>query len=42
MNRVAYTTEIEAHLAELPRLGVPVVPTTDTRGPARPYSMVYA
>lgn len=34
--------EIEAYLGELPRLGLPVVLTTGTRGPARPYSMVYA
>jgi integrase len=34
--------EIEAYLADLPRLGVPVVLTTGARGPARPSSMVYA
>ena len=34
--------EIEVYLADLPRLAVPVVVTTGTRGPARPYSMVYA
>ena len=34
--------EIETYLADLTKLGVPVVLTTGTRGPARPYSMVYA
>ena len=34
--------EIEAYLAELPRLGLPIVLTAGTRGPARPYSSEYA
>ena len=34
--------EIEEYLAELPRLGLPIVLTKGERGPARPYSMVYA
>ena len=34
--------ELEAYLAELPRLGLPIVLTSGERGPSRPYSMVYA
>jgi len=34
--------ELEAYLATLPRLGVPVVLTAGRRGPARPYSAEYA
>jgi integrase len=34
--------ELEAYLAELPMLGPRVVLTAGKRGPARPYSMVYA
>lgn len=34
--------EIEAYLAELPRLGTPIVLTPGKRGPSRPYSEVYA
>lgn len=34
--------ELEAYLAGLPRLGVPVVLTAGRRGPARPYSSEYA
>jgi integrase len=34
--------ELENYLAELPRLGLPIVLTTGNRGPARPYSNVYA
>ena len=34
--------ELEAYLAELPRLGFPIVLTSGERGPSRPYSMVYA
>jgi hypothetical protein len=34
--------ELEAYLAELPRLGVPIVLTAGRRGPARPYSDEYA
>jgi len=34
--------ELEAYLAELPRLGVPIVVTKGSRGPSRPYAMVYA
>jgi integrase len=34
--------ELDAYLAELPRLGLPIVLTSGERGPARPYSMVYA
>src|SRR5262249_22702812 len=34
--------ELEAYLAELPRLGVPIVVTNGSRGPSRPYAMVYA
>ena len=34
--------ELEAYLAELPRLGLPIVLTAGRRGPARPYSSEYA
>lgn len=34
--------EIESYLADLPRLGVPIVLTAGCRGPARPYSSEYA
>jgi hypothetical protein len=34
--------ELDAYLAELPRLGLPMVLTSGERGPAHPYSMVYA
>jgi hypothetical protein len=34
--------EIEAYLADLPRLGLPIVLTAGVRGPARPYSAEYA
>jgi len=34
--------ELEAYLADLPHLGLPIVLTSGDRGPARPYSMVYA
>lgn len=34
--------ELEAFLSRLPRLGLPVVLTNGTRGPARPYAPVYA
>jgi integrase len=34
--------EIDAYLASLPRLGVPIVLTSGGRGPARPYAHVYA
>jgi hypothetical protein len=34
--------EIEAYLASLPRLGLPIVLTVGRRGPARPYSAEYA
>jgi len=34
--------ELDAYLAELPRLGLPIVLTSGQRGPAHPYSMVYA
>lgn len=34
--------EIEAYLAALPRLGLPIVLTAARRGPARPYSAEYA
>jgi hypothetical protein len=33
---------LDAYLAELPRLGLPIVLTSGKRGPAHPYSMVYA
>jgi hypothetical protein len=34
--------EMEAYLENLPRLGLPIVLTSGERGPARPYSKVYA
>lgn len=34
--------ELEAYLADLPRLGIPIVLTAARRGPARPYSSEYA
>jgi hypothetical protein len=34
--------ELEAYLADLPRLGLSIVLTAGERGPARPYSRVYA
>lgn len=34
--------EIEEYLADLPRLGLPIVLTAGERGPARPYSLAYA
>jgi hypothetical protein len=34
--------ELEEYLAELPRLGVAMVVTKGSRGPSRPYAMVYA
>jgi hypothetical protein len=34
--------ELEAYLAALPRLGLPIVLTSGRRGPARPYSDEYA
>lgn len=34
--------ELEAYLADLPRLGLPIVLTAGRRGPARPYSSEYA
>jgi hypothetical protein len=34
--------ELEEYLAELPRLGLPIVLTAGRRGPARPYSGEYA
>ena len=34
--------ELDAYLADLPRLGLPIVLTSGERGPAHPYSMVYA
>ncbi len=34
--------ELEAYLAELPHLGIPIVVTKGSRGPSRPYAMVYA
>lgn len=33
---------LEAYLQELPKLGLPIVLTSGERGPARPYSKVYA
>jgi L-alanine-DL-glutamate epimerase-like enolase superfamily enzyme len=33
---------LDTYLAELPRLGLPIVLTSGERGPAHPYSMVYA
>jgi len=34
--------ELEAYLQDLPRLGTPIVVTKGSRGPSRPYAMVYA
>jgi integrase len=34
--------ELEAYLADLPRLAVAIVVTKGSRGPSRPYAMVYA
>ena len=34
--------ELESYLADLPRIGVPIVVTKGSRGPSRPYAMVYA
>lgn len=34
--------ELEAYLADLPRLGLPIALTAGVRGPARPYSMAFA
>jgi integrase len=34
--------ELEAYLQVLPRLGTPIVVTKGSRGPSRPYAMVYA
>ena len=34
--------ELENYLADLPRIGVPIVVTKGSRGPSRPYAMVYA
>jgi hypothetical protein len=34
--------ELEEYLAALPELGVPIVVTKGSRGPSRPYAMVYA
>src|SRR5262245_50180810 len=34
--------ELEGYLQDLPRLGFPIVVTTGSRGPSRPYAMVYA
>lgn len=34
--------ELDAYLAALPRLGLPIVLTSGERGPARPYAHVYA
>jgi hypothetical protein len=34
--------ELEAYLATLPRLGLPIVLTAGERGPARPYSLAFA
>ena len=34
--------ELEVYLADLPRIGVPIVVTKGSRGPSRPYAMVYA
>jgi hypothetical protein len=38
----AFYPELEAYLADLPRLGLPIVLTPGERGPARPYSLGYA
>jgi len=34
--------ELEEYLADLPRLGIAIVVTKGSRGPSRPYAMVYA
>jgi len=34
--------ELEGYLADLPRLGIAIVVTKGSRGPSRPYAMVYA
>lgn len=34
--------ELEEFLEDLPRLGVPIVVTAGSRGPSRPYALVYA
>lgn len=34
--------ELDAYLADLPRIGIPIVVTKGSRGPSRPYAMVYA
>jgi integrase len=34
--------ELEAYRTDLPRIGVPIVVTKGSRGPSRPYAMVYA
>jgi len=34
--------ELETYLRSLPRLGTPIVVTKGSRGPSRPYAMVYA
>src|SRR5262249_59499626 len=34
--------ELENYLQALPRLGTPIVVTNGSRGPSRPYAMVYA
>jgi integrase len=34
--------ELETYLSDLPRIGVPIVVTKGSRGPSRPYAMVYA
>jgi hypothetical protein len=34
--------ELEAYLQTVPRLGTPIVVTKGSRGPSRPYAMVYA
>ena len=38
----AFYPELDAYLAELPRLGLPIVLTSGERGPVHPYSIVYA
>jgi hypothetical protein len=39
---MSFYPELDAYLANLPRLGLPIVLTSGERGPAHPYSMVYA
>ena len=39
--RILYP-ELETYLQNLPRLGTPIVVTKGSRGPSRPYAMVYA